>query len=212
VLNWPDWGIRTVTYAMAKKSSKSGSELPSLLTERLAGANESLQIELARIISAGNVVDESDLLRAVVDFLPDYLFVKDLSSRFLIANRAVAVDLGVQSGRDLTGRSDLDFLKPEIANQIIADDQRIFQSGEPLIDFEELLITRSGTRKWLSTTKLPLRDRAGDIIGILGLCRDITDRKRADLLRSEEGRILEMIVTGASLEEVLREIVLLIEA
>jgi diguanylate cyclase (GGDEF)-like protein/PAS domain S-box-containing protein len=212
VLNWPDWGIRTVTYAMAKKSSKSGSELPSLLTERLAGANESLQIELARIISAGNVVDESDLLRAVVDFLPDYLFVKDLSSRFLIANKAVAVDLGVQSGRDLTGRSDLDFLKPEIANQIIADDQRIFQSGEPLIDFEELLITRSGTRKWLSTTKLPLRDRAGDIIGILGLCRDITDRKRADLLRSEEGRILEMIVTGASLEEVLREIVLLIEA
>lgn len=197
---------------MADKTSMSGIRIPSLLTERLAGANESLQVELARIIRASNVIDESDLLRAIVDFLPDYLFVKDLSGRFLIANKALAVDLGMRSGQDLIGRSDLDFVKPEIANQIIADDQRILKTGEALVDFEELLVTRSGGRKWLSTTKLPLRNRAGEIIGILGLCRDITDRKRADLLRSEEGRILELIVNGAGLEEVLREIVLFIEA
>ena len=95
---------------MADKSSKSGLKLPSPLTERLAGANESLQIELARIIRASNVIDEGDLLRAIVDFLPDYLFVKDLSSRFLIANKALAVDLGKRSGQELIGRSDLDFV------------------------------------------------------------------------------------------------------
>lgn len=196
---------------MADRSSQSGIEFPSLLTQRLAGANETLQVELARIIRASNVIDESDLLRAVIDFLPDYLFAKDTSSRFLIANKALAVDLGKRSGQELIGRSDLDFVKPDVANRILADDQRILASGEALVDLEELLITRSGARKWLSTTKLPLRNRAGEIIGILGLCRDITDRKRADTLRSEEGRILEMIVNGASLEEVLRQIVLFIE-
>ena len=113
---------------MADKSSKSGLKLPSLLTERLAGANESLQIELARIIRASNVIDEGDLLRAIVDFLPDYLFVKDVSGRFLIANKALAVDLGKRSGQELIGRSDLDFVKPEIANRIIADDQRILNT------------------------------------------------------------------------------------
>lgn len=209
---WKLWGLQRVTApTMADKSSKSGIEFPSLLSQRLAGANESLQVELARIIRASNVIDESDLLRAIVDFLPDYLFVKDTSSRFLIANKALAVDLGKRSGQDLIGRSDLDFVTPDVANRIIADDQRILASGEALIDLEELLITRSGARKWLSTTKLPLRNRADEIIGILGLCRDITDRKRADLLRSEEGRILEMIVDGAGLEEVLRQIVLFIE-
>jgi diguanylate cyclase (GGDEF)-like protein/PAS domain S-box-containing protein len=177
----------------------------------LANANESLQVELARFIGSTNVIDQGDLLRAILDVLPDYLFVKDRASRFLIANKAVGVDLGLSSGQDLIGRSDLDFLTPEIANKIIVDDQRILQTGEPLVDFEELLITRSGMRKWLSTTKLPLRNQAGDIIGIFGLSRDITDRKRADLLRSEEGRILEMIVTGATLEAVLHEIVLFIE-
>jgi diguanylate cyclase (GGDEF)-like protein/PAS domain S-box-containing protein len=197
---------------MADKPTRSTSALAPALTDRLASVNESLQIELAKIIGSTNVADDRDLLRAILDFLPDYLFVKDLAGRFLIANKAVAADLGLSSGHDLIGRSDLDFLTPAIANQIIADDQRILQTGEPLVDFEEPLVTRSGMRKWLSTTKLPLRNGKGDIIGILGLSRDITERKRADLLRSEEGRILEMVVTGAALEEVLHEIVLFIEA
>jgi diguanylate cyclase (GGDEF)-like protein/PAS domain S-box-containing protein len=196
---------------MADRPTASRAELAPALADRLANANESLQVELARFIGSTNVIDQGDLLRAILDVLPDYLFVKDRASRFLIANKAVGVDLGLSSGQDLIGRSDLDFLTPEIANKIIVDDQRILQTGEPLVDFEELLITRSGMRKWLSTTKLPLRNQAGDIIGIFGLSRDITDRKRADLLRSEEGRILEMIVTGATLEAVLHEIVLFIE-
>ncbi|WP_119388264.1 sensor domain-containing protein [Taklimakanibacter lacteus] len=196
---------------MREKAPHGNTELPAVLAERLAGANEGLQVELARIIRSGNVIAEGDLLRAIVDILPDYLFVKDRASRFLIANRAVANDLGRESGEELIGRSDLDFLEPEIANQIIADDRRIIRTGEALIDFEELLITTSGTRKWLSTTKLPLRNSAQEIVGVLGLCRDITDRKRADILRTGEGRILEMIATDAALEEVLHEIIAFIE-
>ncbi|MGE0004934.1 MAG: EAL domain-containing protein [Parvibaculaceae bacterium] len=201
-----------MTFTMGDKPSRSEVGRPPSPTDRLAGVNESLQIELARIISAGNVIEERDLLRAIVDFLPDYLFVKDLAGRFLMANKALAVDLGMRAGEDLIGRSDLDFLRPETANQIIADDRGIIRTGEPLIDLEEFLITRSGVHKWLSTTKLVLRNHAGEIVGILGLCRDITDRKRTDLLRIGEGRILEMIATDAALEEVLREIIFFIEA
>ena len=182
------------------------------LTDRLDSANANLQIELSKLISSGNVIEHSDLLRTIMDFLPDYLFVKDLQSRFLMANKAVANDLGLPSGNDLLGKTDLDFLMPEIALPIIADDRRIVETGEPLIDFEELLITASGVRKWLSTTKLPLRNAALEVVGIVGISRDITDRKRADLLRSEEGRILEMIATDVALEDVLKELIFFIES
>jgi diguanylate cyclase (GGDEF)-like protein/PAS domain S-box-containing protein len=196
---------------MIPDTRNPGAEEIGVLTKRLARANMDLQIELSEFISSGKVIEDSNLLRTIVDFLPDYLFVKDLASRFVIANRAVAADLGLATAADLIGKTDLDFVKPEIAQQIMADDRRIIETGEPLIDFEELLITSAGVRKWLSTTKLPLRNAAQEIVGIVGMCRDITDRKRSDFLRSGEGRILEMIATDIALEDVLKETIHFIE-
>lgn len=184
----------------------------SSLTERLAGANASLQMELAKLISSHEIFEDTKFLRAIVDSLPDYLFVKDLESRFLLANKALATDLGLTSTDKLIGRTDADFLKPDIAQQICAHDRQIIDTGRALIDFEELLITASGTKKWLSTTKLPLRNASREIVGIVGVCRDITDRKRTDSLRREEGRILEMIATDVALDEVLKELIFFIEA
>lgn len=196
----------------AQSKTPHGEHDLSALMERLTLSNAGLQAELAEVISTSGPIASSDLLRAMVDVLPDYLFVKDLQSRFLIANKAIAVDLGQPSGEDLIGRMDRDFVTPEIARKIVADDRRIIESGEALIDFEELIVTNSGARKWLSTTKFPLRDSQQRIVGLVGICRDITDRKLADHLRSEEGRILEMIATDAALEDILKELIFVIEA
>jgi diguanylate cyclase (GGDEF)-like protein/PAS domain S-box-containing protein len=202
-----------------KMTRDTGNRMPrnqaydaKVLTEQLAGANASLQMELSKLISSREIIEDSKFLRAIVDSLPDYLFVKDLDSRFLLANKALATDLGLTTTDELIGKTDADFLKPEIAEQICAHDRQIIKAGESLIDFEELLVTASGTRKWLSTTKLPLRNTSHEIVGIVGVSRDITDRKRTDALRSEEGRILEMIATDVALDEVLKELIFFIEA
>lgn len=122
---------------------------------------------------------ERALFRAMIDQVPDYLFVKDTESRFVIANRAVAADLG-HDPAGLIGKSDFDFHEQKHAKKFFADEQKVISSGEPLIDIEEMLVDFSGKDKWFSASKVPLRDGENQIIGIVGVCRDITDRKHAE--------------------------------
>ncbi len=128
------------------------------------------------------------LLRAMITCVPDYLFVKDTQGRFIVANRAVAKDLGL-AAEDLIGKTDFDLHSTEIANKFFADDQQVISSGKPQIDIEEFVVTSSGQQKWLSTSKLPLRNSEDQVIGVVGVCRDVTDRKRAeDALAESESR------------------------
>ena len=122
---------------------------------------------------------EQALFRAMIDQVPDYLFVKDTDSRFVIANRAVAADFGVKP-EDAIGKTDFDFHPPELARQFFADEQKVLRSGEPMIDIDEFVIEPSGAKKSLSTSKLPLRDERNKIIGLVGIARDVTERKRAE--------------------------------
>ena len=126
------------------------------------------------------------LLRALIDCVPDYLFVKDTKSRFVVANPPVAGDLGL-TVQDLIGKADFDLHPRELAEKFFADEQQVVRSGEPKIDIEEFVVTRSGQKKWLATSKLPLRDAEGQITGIVGVCRDVTERKyvEAALIQSE---------------------------
>ena len=126
------------------------------------------------------------LLRALITCVPDYLFVKDTQSRFIVANRAVAEDLGL-TAEDLIGKTDFELHSTELANKFFADEQQVISSGKPQIDIEEFVVTSSGQQKWLSTSKLPLRNSEDHVIGIVGVSRDVTDRKRAedDLAESE---------------------------
>jgi diguanylate cyclase (GGDEF)-like protein/PAS domain S-box-containing protein len=124
----------------------------------------------------------------MINVVPDYLFVKDINSRFVIANSAVAEDLGLRA-EDLIGKTDFDLHSPDIARKFFADDQSVIGTGKPHIDIEEFVVTPSGGRKWLSTSKLPLRDPNGRIIGTVGVSRDITDRKAVEeALASSESR------------------------
>jgi diguanylate cyclase (GGDEF)-like protein/PAS domain S-box-containing protein len=148
-------------------------------------------------------------LQALIDWLPDNLWVKDVKSRFVISNKITATRIGVAGPADLIGKTDLELLPPELAQKFFADEQQIVQSGQPMMDMEEYAW---GTKKWISTTKVPLRNDQNEIVGVIGISRDITERRLADFLRDGQAQILEMIAMSAPLETVLDRLTRLVES
>jgi diguanylate cyclase (GGDEF)-like protein/PAS domain S-box-containing protein len=123
---------------------------------------------------------ERALLMALVNQVPDYLFAKDFNGKFLVANRAVAGDLGFSEGEDIVGLTDFDMQPdPEVARKFREDDLSVLESGRPKLDIEEYLVGVDGETKWLSTSKVPLVGEDGNVIGLVGVARDVTERKRA---------------------------------
>lgn len=131
---------------------------------------------------------ERNLLKTVIDNIPDKIYAKDTEGRFIICNKAVASRMGVSDPNQVVGKSDFDFLPSELAAQFHSNEQDIIKSGQALINHEEPLDQLSGGVRWNLATKVPLRDMRGNIIGIVGMGRDITDRKRIEeaLRKSEE--------------------------
>jgi PAS domain S-box-containing protein len=119
---------------------------------------------------------ERNLLRTLMDNLPAHIFVKDRASRFVIANASTLRSLGAASVDQVVGQTDFDFLLHERAQEFYDCEQTVIQTGQPLINHEELLIDHAGQMRWLSTTKLPLWEQ-GAIVGIVGISHDITERK-----------------------------------
>ncbi|MGD1036307.1 MAG: PAS-domain containing protein, partial [Roseiarcus sp.] len=155
------------------------------------------------------VANERLSLQALIDCLPDSLWVKDVNSRFVIANKTTANHIGVAGPADLIGKSDLELLPMEFAQQFFADEQRVVQSGRPMLNQEEYAW---GNKTWVSTTKVPLRNDRDEIFAVAGMSRDITERKLAEALRDGQAQILEMIAMRAPLEDVLDRLMRLVES
>jgi PAS domain S-box-containing protein len=125
--------------------------------------------------------EEHNLLRTLIDNLPDSIYVKDTKSRFVIANIEVARRVGLETPDEMIGKTDMDFHPQELASKYYADSQHIIRSGRPLINREEQVIDQqTGQARWNLTTKVPWRDSGGKIVGIVGIGRDITKRKQAE--------------------------------
>jgi PAS domain S-box-containing protein len=131
---------------------------------------------------------ERNLLRTLMDHLPDFIFVKDRSGRFLVANQATLQSLGATSQEEVRGKTDRDFLPADRAAAFMADDQRVMSEGKTVRDIEELHISASGQAMWLLTTKVPLRTPDGEVFGLVGICHDITVRRtmEAELRRARD--------------------------
>ena len=122
---------------------------------------------------------ERSLLRTLVDSLPDYIYAKDLESRFLLINTPGARMMGAGTPEELLGKTDFDIFPEELASQYRADELKVFQSGQPLIGrAERCCEPATNLRKWILTTKMPFRDASGKVIGLIGSGRDITELQR----------------------------------
>ena len=120
---------------------------------------------------------EHGLLKTLMDNIPDSLYFKDEQSQFVLVNKAKASHSNV-SPEEMIGKTDFDFLSEDQARKIFIDDQSIMQSGKPIINKEEKITHSNGSERWVSVTKIPWYNAEGNIIGTMGITREITEWKK----------------------------------
>jgi PAS domain S-box-containing protein len=133
------------------------------------------------------------VLRTLIDSLPDAIYAKDAAGRKTMANPGDLSNLKCKTEAEVIGKTDFDFFPKDIAEKFQADDQRVFH-GEPVINREEHFFDAAGQKRWLMTSKLPLRDQNGKIVGLVGIGRDITERKWAEQTVANERALLRSLV------------------
>jgi PAS domain S-box-containing protein len=138
---------------------------------------------------------EHRLLSTLLEAIPDYIYVKDPENRFLLNNRAHLLLLGAATQGEVAGKTDDDIFSPELAARYRNDDQAVMRSGHPLFNREERTRDREGNEQWVLTTKVPFRDSQGRISGIVGISRDITERKRVQEALAEHQRLLQSLAS-----------------
>ena len=124
-----------------------------------------------------NLRQEKILLKTLINNLPDAIFIKDLECRKVVANLADVHNMGLNSEADVLGKNDFELFPKEIAENFFADDQSVIKDGKTILNREEFFIDNEGKKAWLLTTKLPFRDDNGNIIGLIGIGRNITKQK-----------------------------------
>jgi PAS domain S-box-containing protein len=118
----------------------------------------------------------------LMDNMPDTIYFKDAQSRFTRVNRAQAQVLGLQSPDQAAGKSDSDFFTAEHAQAALADERRILDSGVGLISKTERIRRADGSFRWVTATKVPVRDAQGTVAGLVGISRDVTDLVKTERL------------------------------
>jgi PAS domain S-box-containing protein len=138
---------------------------------------------------ADALAHERNVLRTMIDLIPAFIYAKDAHSRFTASNKLVAHRMGVEP-EDLIGKTDFDFFPRHMAEKFFADEQALIKSGIPLVDREEIAYDKTrGMDRVILTSKMPLRDAAGNLTGIVGTGFDITERKAAEERASSSDRL-----------------------
>ncbi|HEX7509938.1 MAG TPA: GAF domain-containing protein, partial [Chitinivibrionales bacterium] len=165
-------GVLEAGYDRTARVSLSEEEIRLLngLSEQAA-----ITVENTRLLEQMNF--ERDLLHALMNNIPDSIYFKDRQSRFIRASRAQAKRTGFSDPEELIGKTDFDLFTKEHAQQAFDDEQRILRTAVPEIGIEEKETWPDAPCTWVSSTKMPLRDNSGNIIGTFGVSRDITKRK-----------------------------------
>jgi len=173
-------------------------ELPRLrqqLSEMQQTEKRSQQAEEA-------LAHERDMLRALMDSMPDHIYFKDAQSRIIKTNPAHARALGLSDPKEAIGKTDFDLFSREEAQRFYDEEQRIMQSGQPVIARMWTAQYATGEELWLSETKVPIPDQAGQIVGLVGISRDVTDLKQAEARAESAHQLLVEASRRAGMAEV----------
>ena len=139
-----------------------------------------LLAQAATITPDASSLQDSIMFEAVINSLPDATYFKNLNSEFIKVNSAYLKKFSVKNEGSLANKTDFDIFSVEHAQQAYDDEQRIVQTGKPLLNIEEKETYEDGTVTWVSTSKMPLYHKSGVIMGTFGISRDITEQKRAE--------------------------------
>ncbi|MBT8485815.1 MAG: PAS domain-containing protein [Phycisphaerae bacterium] len=155
-------------------------------------------------------VSDPERLRVLLESMPESIYFKDVDSRFVVANRALAHALGQRDPEDLVGLTDADFYPAADAARYRADEVEVIASGRSMVGKIEPCVVR-GEQRWFATTKAPIRDDAGNVVGLVGISRDVTDRRLLAGRMAAEAEVLKRLSSGQPLDEVLTALIGMIE-
>jgi PAS domain S-box-containing protein len=136
--------------------------------------------------------EESNLLRTLIDHIPDKVYVKDRGSRFIACNKSTIASNGVKKEEELIGKTDFDLYEQALAQQFFDKEQELMRTGRPIIDCE--IPASDGSAHCMLVTKVPLRDHSGNIVGMVGINRDITEHKLAEKRLQNERNLLRTLI------------------
>jgi diguanylate cyclase (GGDEF)-like protein/PAS domain S-box-containing protein len=144
---------------------------------RVVGMIESIRDITEQKTAEQALEKEHNLLRTLVDNIPDSIYVKDLDGRKMLTNRSDLDFIGVQHEADVLGKTDADVFPGHLASEYVKDDQNVLRNARSVINREEIVENSVGIKRWLLTSKIPLKDQDGRVMGLVGIGRDITERK-----------------------------------
>ena len=162
-------------------------------TERVVFIGTALT--LAALVAAGSMIlrdiaarrraeealaDQHNLLSSIIDTMPDPVFVKDVKGRYVMDNKAHREFLHLEENDTIEGKTVFNFFPEALASARNADDQQVLETGKPLRNREEPGLPNGAANTWLSTTRVPLREPGGRILGLVCVSADITERKEAE--------------------------------
>ena len=166
--------------AAATRTQLSTAELVKQ-NEEMAATIEYLKHEIVRHEQAKYSLNKEQLiLRTLIDSLPDGIYAKDAEGRKTMSNPSDVRNIGCKCEADVLGKTDYDLFPRELAEHYVADDQAVLKKGVPVLWREEYVPRENGEKRWIITTKLPMRAADGSIIGLVGIGRDITPMKEAE--------------------------------
>ena len=144
-------------------------------------------------------------LEAIIENSPDQIYYKDRNSKFVLCNAPVALLAGCASEKDLIGKSDFDFYPHYMAQQYFNDEQTLMEKGLPFLNYEEqILNNQTGELLWNLSSKVPVKDANGKVIGLAGFNRNITDRKKAESEKQITYEISLGVTVTSNLDELLK--------
>jgi len=127
-----------------------------------------------------DLFEERNQLRTLIDNMPDLIFIKDRESRFIVANKKLARIMGNRTPEELVGKTDFIYYPSRLANKFYQDEQQLMLTGTPIINQIEPGLDEEGKPAWISVTKVPLKNSKGEIVGLVGIGRDITQQKLSE--------------------------------